>query len=128
MRNFIFCSKNSNLFSFIWKTPFSFFLFKVQSNFGWPSLNHHNFLLEIIKFYLEQWQLFGFLAEISNLWKLFETNWVELNVKCHQTKHEYQKLIGVQTNHGVEYFGGPAAPTLWLSYNHSMYFHGCHWP
>ena len=21
------------------------------------------------------------------------------------------KLIGVQTNHGVEYFGGPAAPT-----------------
>ena len=22
------------------------------------------------------------------------------------------KLIGVQSNHGVEYFGGPAAPTL----------------
>ena len=24
------------------------------------------------------------------------------------------KLIGVQSNHGVEYFGGPAAPTLRL--------------
>ena len=24
---------------------------------------------------------------------------------------EAKKLIGVQTNHGVEYFGGPAAPT-----------------
>ena len=23
------------------------------------------------------------------------------------------KLIGVQSNHGVEYFGGPAAPTWW---------------
>ena len=23
-----------------------------------------------------------------------------------------KKLIGVQSNHGVEYFGGPAAPTL----------------
>ena len=47
----------------------------------------------MIKFYLEQWQLFGFLVEISNLWKLFETNWVELNVKWHHPKHEYQKSI-----------------------------------
>ena len=27
---------------------------------------------------------------------------------------EVKKLIGVQTNHDVEYFGGPAAPTLRL--------------
>ena len=27
------------------------------------------------------------------------------------------KLIGVQSNHGVEYFGGPAAPTLRFSHN-----------
>ena len=27
------------------------------------------------------------------------------------------KLIGVQTNHGVEYFGGPAAPTHQFLYN-----------
>ena len=25
--------------------------------------------------------------------------------------HMNKKLIGVQSNHGVEYFGGPAAPT-----------------
>ena len=24
---------------------------------------------------------------------------------------EFKKLIGVQSNHGVEYFGGPASPT-----------------
>ena len=65
----------------------------MQSNFKCPCLNHHNFLLKMIKFYLEQWQLFGFLVEISNLWKLFETNWVELNVKWHHPKHEYQKSI-----------------------------------
>ena len=29
------------------------------------------------------------------------------------------KLIGVQTNHDVEYFGGPAAPTHRFSYNQS---------
>ena len=28
-----------------------------------------------------------------------------------------KKLIGVQTNHGVEYFGGPAAPTHRFSHN-----------
>ena len=27
------------------------------------------------------------------------------------------KLIGVQSNHGVEYFGGPAAPTLRFQQN-----------
>ena len=30
-----------------------------------------------------------------------------------------RKLIGVQTNHDVEYFGGPAAPTHRFSYNQS---------
>ena len=25
--------------------------------------------------------------------------------------------MGVQTNHSVEYFGGPAVPTHWFSYN-----------
>ena len=31
------------------------------------------------------------------------------------------KLIGVQSNHGVEYFGGPAAPTLRFPHNqHSI--------
>ena len=29
----------------------------------------------------------------------------------------YYKLIGVQSNHGVEYFGGPAAPTDWFPHN-----------
>ena len=28
-----------------------------------------------------------------------------------------EKLIGVQRNHGVEYVGGPAAPTHRFSYN-----------
>ena len=28
-------------------------------------------------------------------------------------------MIGVQINHDVEYFGGPAAPTHWFSYNQS---------
>ena len=32
---------------------------------------------------------------------------------------QVEKLIGVQSNHGVEYFGGPAAPTHRFSYNHS---------
>ena len=27
------------------------------------------------------------------------------------TFQEIKKLIGVQSNHGVEYFGGPASPT-----------------
>ena len=28
-----------------------------------------------------------------------------------QKRNTPQKLIGVQSNHGVEYFGGPAGPT-----------------
>ena len=35
------------------------------------------------------------------------------------------KLIGVQTNHGVEYFGGPAVPTHWFSYN-QQFLHNQH--
>ena len=85
MRNFIFFPKIQTCFHLFEKPHFLSFWYNLI-------LDHHNFLLEIIKFYLEQWQLFGFLAEISNLWKLFETNWVGLNVKCHQTKHAYQKL------------------------------------
>ena len=38
-------------------------------------------------------------------------------------ENKNKKLIGVQTNHGVEYFGGPAAPTHWFLYN-QRYFDG----
>ena len=31
---------------------------------------------------------------------------------CYFKILNHRKLIGVQSNHGVEYFGGPAAPTL----------------
>ena len=33
-----------------------------------------------------------------------------------------EKLIGVQSNHGVEYFGGPAAPTLRFLHNQNQQF------
>ena len=32
------------------------------------------------------------------------------------------KLIGVQSNHGVEYFGGPATPTLRFLHNQNQQF------
>ena len=47
------------------------------------------------------------------------------NVYLGVTKNKYLKLIGVQTNHGVEYFGGPAAPTRWFSYN-QQFLHNQH--
>ena len=31
-------------------------------------------------------------------------------------------MIGVQSNHGVEYFGGPAAPTLRFLHNQNQQF------
>ena len=30
---------------------------------------------------------------------------------------KYEKLIGVQSNHGVEYFGGPVTPTFRFPHN-----------
>ena len=33
------------------------------------------------------------------------------------SQNELIKLLGVKTNHGVEYFGGPAAPTYQFSHN-----------
>ena len=35
---------------------------------------------------------------------------------------KFRKLIGVQSNHGVEYFGGPAAPTLRFLHNRNQQF------
>ena len=36
-----------------------------------------------------------------------------------------EKLIGVQSNHSVEYFGGPAVPTHWFLYN-QRFLHNQH--
>ena len=44
----------------------------------------------------------------------FECSLVDMNK---HNSFEHEKLIGVQTNHDVEYFGGPAAPTHRFSYN-----------
>ena len=56
--------------------------------------------------------------ESSNRWGLLSKFSVKVLVKIwlNLAIIDY-KLIGVQTNHGVEYFGGPAAPTHQFLYN-----------
>ena len=52
---------------------------------------------------------------LMHIWAELYVNYILYNFM----KQNYisNKLIGVQSNHGVEYFGGPAAPTQRFLHN-----------